>query len=51
VPVAGPFTFFAPSDQAFAESGLTTDDADNLVDLLSYHLVSVPVRDWLRLAE
>jgi uncharacterized surface protein with fasciclin (FAS1) repeats len=42
----GPFTVFAPTDQAFADAGidLTTFDTDEenatLVDILTYHVVS-----------
>ena len=42
----GPFTVFAPTDQAFADAGidLTTFDTDDenatLVDILTYHVVS-----------
>ena len=38
----GPFTVFAPSDQAFTDAGISLDDfdADTLANILTYHVVS-----------
>ena len=38
----GPFTVFAPSDQAFIDAGISLDDfdADTLANILTYHVVS-----------
>ncbi|MED5307846.1 MAG: fasciclin domain-containing protein, partial [Candidatus Thermoplasmatota archaeon] len=42
----GPFTVFAPTDQAFADAGIDLDSFDTesenqtLVDILTYHVVS-----------
>ena len=42
----GPFTVFAPTDQAFAEAGIdladfqTQEDNDTLANILLYHVVS-----------
>ena len=42
----GPFTVFAPTDQAFLDAGINLDDFNNdaanstLIDILTYHVVS-----------
>lgn len=36
----GPFTVFAPTDQAFAEEDLDMNDTESLADILMYHVVS-----------
>ena len=49
----GPFTVFAPTDQAFADAGIDLDEFDTpegkeaLADLLQYHVLSgaVPAAD------
>jgi uncharacterized surface protein with fasciclin (FAS1) repeats len=36
----GPFTVFAPTDEAFAEEDLDMNDTESLADILKYHVAS-----------
>ncbi len=36
----GPFTVFAPTDEAFASVEIDTNDTDSLANILKYHVVS-----------